>query len=113
MNISSTNSTVLPGSSITSLFVGSKEALIQSAEKVKATVQACYAAPLGKIILSFTALGVASYSASQALKAEEATATVGYLALGTLGSLVAAFVARDFARAHGDDVRELTNVLLR
>jgi hypothetical protein len=84
-----------------------------SYERVKSTVQACYAAPLGKILLGVTALGIAAASASNALRAEETAAKAGHAALGALGILSAFFLTKEFNRVHGDDLRELRSILAR
>lgn len=84
-----------------------------SYEKVKTTAHACYAAPLGKILLGFTALGVTAASANNALETQEMTAKASHAALGVLGILSTVFLVKEFNHAHGEDLRELRNVLAR
>lgn len=80
-------------------------------EKVKTSAQACYATPLGKILLGFTALGITAYSAHNALSAEGTIAKVSHAAIGALGTFSAAFLAKEFVRDHGDDLKELRKIL--
>jgi hypothetical protein len=82
-------------------------------QKVKTAVQTCYATPLGKILLGFTALGMTASSANNGLSTEDPTARAGHAALGALGVLSAAFLTKEFFRAHGDDLRELRSILSR
>lgn len=87
--------------------------IISSYERVKSTVQACYATPLGKILLGSTALGITAISAINALQSEEAVARAGHAAAGALGIISAVFLNKEFNRAHGDDFRELKSILAR